>query len=184
MGEKRQEKYPYETLGLWLKRMRQKKQQSIAEVSGAVEVDVEHLTKMEKGLMRPSEDILMLLISYFAVKEDEAVKIWEMAGYEQPDVTRSATSGSQEETLQPIIVMPMDARIVYTDVAKVQTTKYGLTINFLQSDGIGGKPLAVARVGMSKEHAERLIGILQQSLVEPEQKLLPAPETPPKKDEA
>ena len=155
--------------------MREKRQESLAEVSGAVEIETELLAEIETGTKRPGEDILMLLIIYFSVKEDDAVKIWEMAGYDSP-IDGPATK--HEETVQPVLVMPMDARIVYTDMAHVIQNKYGVMINFLQSDGIAGKPLAVSRVGMSREHAEKLLKVLEKALKPQAQKLLPAPEPP------
>lgn len=151
--------------------MREKRQATLAEVSGAVEIDTEALVDIEKGAQRPGEDILMLLISYFSVKEDDAVKIWELAGYDN----HADMPASKEEALQPVLVMPMDARIVYTDMAHVANNQYGLTINFLQSDGIGDKPLAVSRVGMSREHALKLVKVLERALKPEAQKLLPAP---------
>lgn len=154
--------------------MRVKKQETLAEVSGAVEIDSDFLSEIERGLKRPGEDILLLLISYFGVNEDEAVKVWEMAGYSKPEVRASANS---DEMAQPVLVMPMDARIVYTDLAHVTTNKYGVTINFMQSDGIGDKPLAVARVGMSRAHAQKLLKVLEKSLRPKEQKLLPEPDS-------
>lgn len=160
-------------LGAWLRRMREKKQESLAEVSGAVEIDTELLAEIEKGIRRPGEDILMLLISYFSVKEEDAVKIWELAGYDN----HMDISALKDEGLQPVIVMPMDARIVYTDMARVSNNKYGVTINFLQSDGIGDKPLAVSRVGMSHEHAQKLIKVLEKALKTDTQKLLPGPKS-------
>lgn len=171
MSEKQNKEYPYQRLGLWLKAMRQKRRQSLAEVSGAVEIDSDFLSDIEQGMKRPSEDILMLLISYFSVKEDEAVKLWEMAGY-----GKTGDDGNNlKEQIQPVVVMPMDARIVYTDMVHVTTNKYGVTLNFLQADGIGGQPLAVSRVGMSRDHAQSLLEILQKSLQPIEQKLLPSP---------
>lgn len=153
--------------------MRVKKQASLSEVSGAVEIDSDLLSDIEQGIRRPGEDILMLLISYFAVKEEEAVRIWEMAGYNRDE---EASENSKDDVAQPVLVMPMDARIVYTDMAHVASNKYGITINFLQSDGVGGQPLAVSRVGMSKEHAYKLLAVLEKSLKGKQQKLLPAPE--------
>lgn len=173
MSEKQSKEYPYKSLGNWLKSLRQKKEASIAEVSGAVEIDPSQLSDIEKGITRPSEDILMLLISYFSVKEDDAVKVWEMAGYNKNDDSNYAN----EQKIQQVLVMPMDARIAYTDMAHVVSNKYGLIINFMQADGIGGQPLAVARVGMSFEHAHKLLKVLEKTLKKPQQKLLPAPET-------
>jgi transcriptional regulator with XRE-family HTH domain len=190
MSESSKREYPYKPLGSWLKGMRQKKQESLDEVSGAVEIDVDLLSDIERGAKRPGEDILTLLISYFAVKDEDAVEVWEMAGYSKPDEALAGHSHSSDdkdsddsEHAQPVLVMPMDARIVYTDLVHMTKNKYGLTINFLQSDGIGSQPLAVSRVGMSNEHAEKLLKLLSETLRAKEQKLLPAPDsTDDKKD--
>jgi transcriptional regulator with XRE-family HTH domain len=172
MGEKSNTEFPFKPLGAWIRRMREKSQKSLAEVSGAVEIDSDLLKAMEQGVQRPSEDILMLLISYFAIKEEDAVEVWELAGYTKSDANEPTTG--EADQVQPVIVMPMDARIVYTDMVNIKQNKYGLTINFLQSDGIGGKPLAVSRVGMSRDHAEKLLVALAEAFKK-EQKLLPPP---------
>lgn len=171
MGETSNTEFPYKPLGAWIRRMREKNQKSLAEVSGAVEIESDLLKAMEQGVQRPSEDILMLLISYFAIKEEDAVEVWELAGYTKSD---GEQGGVLSDPVQPVIVMPMDARIVYTDMVNIKQNKYGLTINFLQSDGIGGKPLAVSRVGMSRDHAEKLLVALAEAFKK-EQKLLPPP---------
>jgi len=72
----------------------------------------------------------------------------------------------------------MDARVVYTDMAHVVSNKYGVTVNFMQSVGLAGQPLAVARVGMSREHAQHVLELLQKALTVPAPKLLPAPKPP------
>lgn len=172
MSEKVNKEYPYKMLGNLLKRMREKKQESLDEVSGAVEIDSQLLTDFERGLKRPSEDILLLLISYFSVGEDVADKLWDLAGYDRSQLS-STESGLDD--IQQVMVLPMDARIVYTDMAHIMSNKYGVTLNFMQSMGLGGKPLAVARLGMSREHAERLLELLQKALTPQEIKLLPAP---------
>jgi transcriptional regulator with XRE-family HTH domain len=176
MGETSNTDFPYKSLGTWLRRMRLKKQETLAEVSGAVEIDVTNLADMEKGVRRPSEDILMLFISYFSVSEEESVKLWELAGYDTPDeLDDEPTKESPSTVLQPIIVVPMDARVVYTDNVQVEESKYGVTINFHQSSGVQGKSVPVSRVGMSREQAEKLLQTLTDKLSPKQQKLLPKP---------
>jgi transcriptional regulator with XRE-family HTH domain len=58
---------PYKPLGAILRHLRERNRESIAEVSGAVEIDESALDRIEDGSERPSEDILMLLISHFSV---------------------------------------------------------------------------------------------------------------------
>jgi len=164
--------HPYKPLGAVLRRLREKKQQSLAEVSGAVEIDIAALTDIEQGLLRPSEDILHLLISYFSIKEDEASKLWDLAGYLPKNVRPDMSS---DDAMQPVLVMPMDVRVVYTDMAHVMVNNYGVVMNFMQSAGPSNKPMAVARIGMSREHAESVLTLLQKALQKDQPKLLPAP---------
>lgn len=174
MSQNNQE-FPYKSLGLRLKRMREKLQETIAEVSGAVEIDVQALSAIERGSVRPGEDILLLLISHFGVKEDEAVQLWNMAGYDQHTLRGDAIEG--DEAAKPsVIVMPSDARISYTDMVHVTINNYGVVLNFMQGSGLNNQPMVVSRVGMSREHAKSVLELLQRTLAQSEQKSLPAPD--------
>lgn len=163
---------PYKLLGDRLRSLREKRSASIIEVSGAVEIDPEMLTSIEQGDIRPSEDILLLLISYFSSKEHEADRLWELAGYERPD-RDDAPHTSDHYTPQPaMMVMPLDARIVYTDTVHVMANNHGVVMNFLQNAGPNNQQIAVARVGMSREHAESVIELLQRTLEQSKPRLL------------
>ena len=172
---KNNSEFPYRALGLRLRRVREHSQESLAEVSGAVEIELDALTDIEAGKARPSEDILMLLISHFSLKEDEAERMWELAGYE------ASTDGSQlgqsdtgsQAPQQTIMVMPGDVRIVYTDMLHIAVNDYGVVMNFLQGSGPKNPPLAIARVGMSREHAQSVLEVLQKTLAQSTPKQLP-----------
>lgn len=164
MSDTNQE-FPYKVLGRRLKVMREQLRESLAEVAGSVEIEVGALSRFEHGTDRPSEDILLLLISHFAIKEEEATKLWELAGYEPINATDEALADSLEGfTKQPVIVMPIDSRVIYTDMSHVMVNKQGLVINFMQTGGPNGQPMIASRLGMSKDHAKELLGILQNAL--------------------
>jgi transcriptional regulator with XRE-family HTH domain len=174
MSESKQQ--PFQSLGDTLKRIRTKRRESLAEVSGAVEIDIDMLSNIERGSARPSEDILLLLISHFNVKEDEATKLWELAGYDQDELP-VANMANDDGAVQPsVMVMPTDARINYTDMVHVMVNNYGVVMNFMQGAGPNSQPLVVARVGMSKEHARSVLEVLQKTLAQSEPKPLPAPD--------
>ena len=159
-------------LGGKLKSIREKLKESLAEVSGAVEIEQDLLEQFERGEQRPNEEILLLLISHFEVHDDEATKLWELANYDD--------KAGQEDQLQILTsVMPGDMRIIYTDMVHVAVNNYGVVINFMQNGGLNNQPMAVARVGMSKEHARSVLEVLQQTLAQSETpvqpKSLPAP---------
>ncbi|MEK7603288.1 MAG: helix-turn-helix transcriptional regulator [Patescibacteria group bacterium] len=152
---------PYIKLGDSLKKARQKRQETIAEVSGAVEIEADVLQNIEAGIFRPSEDIMMLLISHFNLSEGEADRLWNLAGYEtleEPDFQdlQSPKTGAA--------VLPGDVRIVYTDTVHVVVNNFGVVMNFMQMGGPVGQPLMVSRVGMSKEHARSVLEVLKQTL--------------------
>jgi hypothetical protein len=78
----------------------------------------------------------------------------------------------------PVYVMPMDVRIAYTDMVHVMANNYGVVVNFMQGAGPNNQPMIVSRVGMSKEHAQSLIELLQKTLQRLEPRSLPAPQAP------
>ena len=180
---RKDQEFPYKSLGGKLRGMREKGRESLAEVSGAVEIEVDALNAIERGLERPSEDILLLLISHFAVKEDEATTLWELAGYESQNSGTNITVDDIGALKNAIMVMPVDNRISYTDMAHVMVNDHGVVINFMQTSGPNNQPLVVSRLGMSREHAESVLDLLQKTLSQHKQKQarsLPAPE--PRKD--
>jgi len=155
-------------LGGRLKLIREKLGESLAEVSGAVEIEQNSLEKFENGEQRPNEEILLLLISHFDIHDEEATKLWELASYDD----------KQEESQALTTVMPIDTRIIYTDMVHVVVNKYGVIMNFMQNDGPNKQ--AIARVGMSKDHAKSVLEVLQNTLAQSDivqaPKSLPMPE--------
>ena len=146
----------YQQLGKKLKALRNRAQESLAEASGAVEIDVRQLANYEMGRKRPAEEVLLLLISHFKVLDEEAVKIWELAGYSSGKLSAADEQPAAE------------AKILFTDVVDIMVNNYGVVMNFMQSNGPNAPPAHVARVGMSREHAKSVLQILQVTLAQTE----------------
>ena len=167
MGQ--QQSQPYASFGTALKQLREKTSRSQIEVSSAVEIDQARLVSYELGEERPSRDILRLLIQHFDLKGQEASELWRLAGYgteiDTDDVQYFMNDDLGEtKRVQTIAVTPQDLRIVYTDMVQVMVNNYGVIVNFMQGAGPNNAPLAVSRVGMSKEHAKSIIEVLQTTL--------------------
>lgn len=159
------QKFPFKALGSRLKQLRERRHESVADVSNAVEIDPDVLSSIEEGKECPSEDILLLLISHFAAKEDLALKLRELAGYDQKGLpSQQMTMNPHGQIEQSVVVMPTEAQIVYTDMVHVMVNNYGVIMNFMQTSGSNTQPLAVARIGMSKEHAKSVLEVLQKTL--------------------
>ena len=156
---------PFTELGKQLKAIRNKLHESLIDVSGAVELDVADLQRFESGAERPNEDILMMLISHFNVQDDDAVDLWQMAGYEQSEPIDEPTAEIAAKTIT--IMMALDTRILYTDNVQITVNKKGVVLTFLQNTA-SDQSLPVAKVGMSYEQTGDLLKALQNTLLKAE----------------
>jgi len=161
----------FHQLGKTLKALRDRANETLAEASGAVEIDVKQLASFELGRNCPTEDVLLLLISHFGVRDDEAVKLWELAGYGMHRISsaRMASDEPQQATTS------LDSRILFTDIVDIVVNNYGVVMNFMQNTSSKAQPVAVARVGMSREHAKSVLQILQVTLAQTEKPVSQVP---------
>ncbi|HET7528672.1 MAG TPA: helix-turn-helix transcriptional regulator [Candidatus Saccharimonadales bacterium] len=150
---------PYRPLGRHLKKLRTRANESLAETSGAVEIDVRELANFELGASKPSEDVLLLLISHFGARDDEAVSLWELAGYAGERIPAARMDNSERS---PDVLANSDKRVLFTDTVDIMVNNYGVVMNFMQTGPQGTQP--VARVGMSREHAQSVLRVLEDTL--------------------
>ncbi len=173
---------PFKTLGTHLKYLREHSSETLAEVSGAVEINEDSLERIEQGVERPSEEILMLLISHFNMQDNEAVQLWELAGYDKnnaPDITTMPIPEDIQSGKPMLMLLAVDVRTQYTDGVEINANNAGLVMNFTQAGGKGSAQ-PVARVGMSLDQAEAVAVVLQQAILQARYhrpKGLPAPES-------
>jgi transcriptional regulator with XRE-family HTH domain len=154
---------PYAVLGTHLKFVREQRSETLAEVSGAVEIDAEVLERIEDGRERPSEDILMLLINHFNMQDQEAVQLWESAGYEGDDAPGKLKSEVLDKAA--VVVLAMDVRTMYSDGVIVDANQSGIVVSFTQAGQNAGQQVPVSKIGMSYEQAEQVIASLQQAVL-------------------
>lgn len=155
---------PFITLGRHLKYVREQLQQSVAEVAGAVEIEEGALENIEAGQEKPAEEILLLLISYYGLQDQQAVQLWELADYdaEAPDQIKPGIDPAQGKAV--VMLLAVDTRTMYSDGVDININSAGLTLNFTQATGKEQSP-PVARVGMSLEQAEAVSRTLQLALL-------------------
>lgn len=157
------ESTPFIDLGGRLKRLRQKQKESLAEAAGAVELAEEELLRIEQGYERPSEEILMLLIKHFSMLEDEAVRLWELAGYDNVQAD-DEDADVQHGTKSIVMTIAMDPRVMYSDSVHISGNQHGLVFTFLQPGGGQLPALPVSRVGMSRDQARKMLELMKDTL--------------------
>jgi len=166
-------KKPYVTLGKHLKTVREKSKRSLEEVSGAVELDETQLRLIEDGLKRPDEEVMLLLISYYNMADQEALHLWELAQYDSDlnDHLELTQVQGDDQTMQnlmsskPMIMLlsSVDVRTMYSDGVEVNWNQSGITINFTQT--VKDQATTISKVGMSHKQAEIVIECLQKALM-------------------
>lgn len=134
-------------IGQVLKNQRVKKHQTLAEVSGAAEIEIETLSKIEAGNLLPDEELLITLISYLKIPDDAAQDIFIIAGYFEEETDRLAQPG-----------MPA----IYADSTNVINSRDGVIIDFSQPS-IDGQ-MNTFRFGLNQNVASELTKQLMQSL--------------------
>lgn len=177
---------PFANLGSHLRTVREQLKRSLAEVSGAVEIEETQLKLIEAGQRRPDEDVMLLLISYFNVQDQEALHLWELAHYDsdlsdhlQLDQHDGDSNTTQQINGKPMVMLlAMDVRTMYSDGLDVTVNPSGVTLQFSQTVPKQASA-AVARLGMSHQQAEMVIKTLQTALLHAKysggKKLLPPP---------
>lgn len=172
--DKKPQEQPFKQLGSRLRAIRQKLHETMAEVSGAVEIDEPALQRIEQGHERPAEDILLLLINHFGMKDDEAAGLWQLAGYDQPRSRHRDQDNDDDNasSRSAILVMAVDPRVIYSDGVQVTASNNGVVVSFSQASGTPNS-LTTAKIGMSREQAYAVINTLQDALTRSEPRQLP-----------
>lgn len=176
MGKSNDE--PYAALGAKIKHFREQWQQSLDEVSGTLEIDENTLKEIEAGKTLPPEETLNMLINHFLLTDEQAEELRQLALLEQEHNAEGLITGLEDMIMKQIVMyLPVDNKTVYTDSMNATVNKHGVVLQFFQNAGPDKKPMSVSQVGMSRDHAERVIEVLKKTLQEYDrnqsQKLLP-----------
>ena len=157
---------PHDDLGKRIKHLREQWKQSVDEVSTTLEIDETELKQIESGKVLPNDHLLDMIINHFLLNEEQAMELRSMAALRDNHLHEAfpLNSGGLEDMLMKQVVMylPVDNRIVYTDSMNATVNKHGMTLQFMQNQN--GKQVPVSQVGMSREHAERMLKVIQTTL--------------------
>jgi len=174
---------PFKTLGTHLKYLREQHRESLLEASGAVEIDAQEMERIEAGLVRPSEDILLLLIQHYNMADQEAGQLWELAGYDGDVNSRQfqLEDLSSLPNKQLVMLLALDVRTMYSDGVDININQAGITLNFTQAAGKDQR-VPIAKVGMSYDQAAQVLKTLETALLKAKYlrgpKGLPEPKDP------
>ena len=167
------EDHPYRAFGAKIKHFRQQWKQSVSDVSGTLEIDEIFLKEIESGKVLPSENQLDMIINHFLLTSDQADELRGLARMQGDHQVAENLVGGVEDMLmkQLVMYMPIEQKVIYTDGMNVTVNRHGVVLQFTQNTGanVKNKPNnVVCQVGMSREHAEKVVEVLKKTLSEHE----------------
>lgn len=173
---------PYKAFGDRIKFLREQWRQSIREVSLSLEIDVKNLEDIESGKALPEHETLDMLISHFLLTEDQADDLRDLVDFDGAGQNSFNLPAGIEDIMakQMVMYLPIDNKVVYTDAMHANVNDHGVILQFMQQIPNIQQPTIVSRVGMSREHAEKVIEVLTQTLKQYDansKKQLPAPDS-------
>lgn len=156
---------PYKALGARIKFLREQWQQSIHDVSSTLEIDERTLKAIEAGSTMPSQDLLDMFVSHFLLTEDQAQDLRDLADNQLDQASEALVGGIDDMLMKQVVMfMPIDNKIVYTDTMHATVNDNGVILQFMQNSGPNNQQVPVSRVGMSRDHAEKVIEVLTKTL--------------------
>ena len=160
--------------GAEIRQIRKDAGETIADTASAIGVDRSHLTKIELGQDRPSEQLFMSLIAHFSVTRVTAQRLWSLAGFTGELVTAEHHGGKEtlmdEDSMLPAkqgqaasVNIDPSKPTLYTDSIFINSNDFGLVVDFARRVG-PEQHFVVSSVGMSFEHAKKLLEVLNDHL--------------------
>lgn len=166
----------YNDFGAKIKEYREAKKETITQVANAVGKGRTYISKLENGHERPTIPVLAQLTSHFSLSAETAAELSVLAGYrassvvveksQRKEVTEMQNTQIQTPETPPQVQVnvPNGLPVLYSDSVFVTTSQWGVVFDFAQNIGPANQQNVVARLGMSKEHAKALLGVLKKRL--------------------
>jgi transcriptional regulator with XRE-family HTH domain len=154
-----------------LTRYREREDKTITEMARSIDSNRSYLSRLENGHeKRPSKDLILRIADFLSLSEEERAKLLNTVGKGLTPQTASLISqrkevvGNMETNNKKInIDIPSNVSVLFSDAAIISSSANGLTITFAQNIHENNFK-AVSRIGVSIEHAEKLIDALEKEI--------------------
>lgn len=163
------EDHPYRAFGAKIKHFRKQWKQTVGDVSGTLEIDEIFLKEIESGKVLPSENQLDMIINHFLLTNDQADELRGLAQMQTDQAAENLIGGVEDMLMKQLVMyMPIEQKVVYTDGMNVTVNRHGVVLQFTQNAGANNKIKSniVCQVGMSREHAEKVVEVLKRTLID------------------
>lgn len=175
----------YKDVGEKIRLLRLTHNKNLADISEAIKVDKSYLSKIENGLIRPSDKLIFKLEKYFSLSPMETNNLLQLAGFnntaknvtsakstlgnnEKEDIAFKDTNKQMQDKINITVKIPDNLPILYSDSIFVTGSPYGIVLDIAQRLGSTGNHNIVARVGISLNHCKSLLKVLSKKIIDTE----------------
>lgn len=161
----------YVNLGLKIREARKSTGHTLAFLANKIGIDNSHLSMIETGLRRPSENILQIIADQYSL---DFQQLRVLADYEENNTANRREEVKIVESNQEVVAkdiqirVPDTLQVLYSDSAFITSGPYGLVFDFAQKLGSTTNENVVARIGLSVQHAKAFLKILSQKILDAE----------------
>lgn len=165
-------------LGYKVRELRGLNKLSQVKLAEMVKVDITLISKIENGHIQPTQDQLQAVIEALRLDGKDALDLWNLSGrasgpifreqnkFENKDIIMSQEKNvtKQPEPQLNVSVNPTATQILYSDAVGVSTSEFGMVFDFAQRVSSTNNANIVARVGVSHEHARKIMEAIANEL--------------------
>jgi transcriptional regulator with XRE-family HTH domain len=162
-------------LGELVREERVKHNLSLADLGRRLNLDRTLISKVENGRYSPTTNFLQRIIEVFSLDTDRANLLWHYSG--KPVVFVETNNHKMENVAMStpetrpvpvpamnVSVNPAQTPVLYSDMMGVTSSEFGMVFDFGQRVNTTNNATIVARVGVSYDHARKIMEAIQNEL--------------------
>ncbi|HVT01479.1 MAG TPA: DUF3467 domain-containing protein [Patescibacteria group bacterium] len=168
-----------QNLGKKIRELRMNNNLTMEQLATRAKIHPTLLSKIENGSRKPSITVIRALSSELNLNETDINYLLSLISASTPFEQKLNNNSEGEEVKKsmdefankknPIEVkVPDNLPVLYSDVAMVTSSPYGIVFDFAQNVGPTTTRNVVSRVGISVEHAKALLQVLSKKIVDAE----------------
>lgn len=158
--------YEYNQIGKTIKYHRTKNNDTLSNLAEYLGLDPGNLSKIETGKRKASQHILHKIAEKYKLNPSDKNELFTSSGYPNFEEVNYSYMEQNQNQQQVNVQMPGNLPVLFSDVAGVTSSPFGLVFDFGQRVGSTNQVSIVARIGVSKEHGEALLKVLADKVKE------------------
>lgn len=156
----------FSQIGKAIRLYRTRNNDTLSNLAEYLGIDIGNLSKIETGKRKAPEQVLHKIAERYRLNPLEKNDLYISSGYPHYKEVNYLYMEQNQNAQQVNVQVPGNLPVLFSDVAGVTSSPFGLVFDFGQRVGSTNQVNVVARVGVSKEHAEALLKVLADKLRE------------------